>query len=384
MNLRTRRRLRWAVPAAVVAVTAGVSSLSRVLPAGADPSPVLPALTPAQLLDKVHNASVTTLSGDIRLSSNLGLPDLGSLGLGGGSLLDLLSGSHTAHLWVDGPEHVRVALDSPQAENDWIRNGNDLWSWDSASQHVTHTTLTDGAADDSANDKPDTTDGAPMLDPVAAADQLLASIDPTTAVTVQTPGYVAGRPVYELVVSPRSDKSTIGDGVISVDAATGIPLAVRIDARGATNPALQVTFTSVSFDKPDASTFAFTPPPGAVVDQTDGPAGLLPIDGMGHRGERRIRAAATGVTGSAPATATRGGPQVTTIGTAWESVAVISGFDIGRQFGELFANSATIPVGSHTAHVVSTSLVNVLVLDDGRIAVAAMTPDAIAAAVAGQ
>jgi hypothetical protein len=82
MKLRTRRRLHWAVPAAVLLATAGISSLSQVLPAGADPSPVLPVLTPAQLLDKVHSASVTTLSGDVRLSSHLGLPDLSALGVG--------------------------------------------------------------------------------------------------------------------------------------------------------------------------------------------------------------------------------------------------------------------------------------------------------------
>jgi outer membrane lipoprotein-sorting protein len=378
------------VPGAVLAVTAGVSSLSQVLPAGADPTPVLPVLTPAQLLDKVHSASVTTLSGDVRLSSHLGLPDLGSLGVGGGTLLDLFTGTHISHVWIDGPEHVRVALDSPQAESDWIRNGNDLWSWDSASQHVMHTTLSDTSSD--AGDSSDSKDSNPTVDPITAADELLATIDPTTAVSVQTPGYVAGRPVYELVVAPRTDNSTIGDGVISVDAATGIPLAVRIDPRGSTTPAVQVTFTKVSFDKPAASTFDFTPPPGAVVDETSDAARLLPLGRIGRGFDRKAhRVAPKEVTPPAKrapvdapsAVATPTGPQVTTVGTAWETVAIISGLDVGRQFQELFANSPTVAVGSHTAHLVSTSLVNVLVLDDGRIAVAAMTPAAMAAAVAG-
>jgi hypothetical protein len=218
-----------------------------VLPAGADPIPVLPALTPAQLLDKVRTAQVTTLSGDVTLTSNLGLPDLSTLGVRSGTLLDLVSGTHHAHIAVDGPEHVRLALDAPQSESDWIRNGTDLWSWDSATQHVLHAVLPAPSADD-ANDSPSTT--LPTLDPQAAADALLTSIDPTTEVTVRTPGYVAGRPVYELVVSPRSTKSTVADGTISVDAATGMPLAVRIDARGSTSAALSVAFTSVSFDRP--------------------------------------------------------------------------------------------------------------------------------------
>lgn len=306
-------------------------------------------------------------------------------------MFDLLSGNHTAHLWIDGPEHLRVALDSPQAESDWIRNGNDLWSWDSSTQHVTHSTVTpDG---ESTTDAPGAATGS-MLDPATAADQLLASIDPTTAVTVQTPGYVAGRPVYELVVSPRSDKSTIGDGVISVDAATGIPLAVRIDARGGTSPALQVAFTSVSFDKPAASTFDFTPPPGAVVEQTDDPMRVLPLGGRGHDdGQRRVRRAPDAkalaiapakAAGSVTGIMTPPTSNVTTVGSNWETVVIISNLDVGRQFHDLLANSPTVAVGTHSAQLVSTSLVNVLVLDDGRVAVAAMTPDAMAAAIAGQ
>jgi hypothetical protein len=184
--------------------------------------------------------------------------------------------------------------------------------------------------------------------------------------------------------------------VISVDSATGIPLAVRIDARGSTTPAVDVQFTKVSFDKPAASTFAFTPPPGATVEETTDPASLLPLGGFrghghGNRNEAPDKGEAPTVltppsapTPSSGPVKTPSGTQVTTVGTAWESVAIISGLNVGRQFQTLFANSPTVAVGSHSAQLVSTSLLNALVLDDGRIAVAAMTPDAIAAAVAGQ
>jgi len=395
MNLRTKRRLRWLVPTAVVAVTAGITSASSIAPAGADPVPVLPVLTPAQLLDKVRNVQVMTLTGDISLSSHLGLPSLGSFGVRTGTLIELLTGTHTAHVSVDGPEHVRIALDAPQAESDWIRNGNDAWSWDSSTQHVLHTTLPAAAAGD-ASAEPSADETTPKLDPVAAANQLLASIDPTTLVTVRTPGYVAGRPVYELVVAPRSDKSTIGDGVISVDAATGLPLAVRVDAKATGKPAVDVRFTSVSFDKPASSTFEFAPPPGSTVEEASDPTQLLPFgrtDGEG-RHHRRDNAAAsangtdTGATaalGSDPlATATRARSKMTTIGTGWESVAIVSSASIGGQFQALFDNAPVVQVGSHSAHLVSTSLINALVLDDGRLAIAAMTPDALAAAVAAQ
>jgi outer membrane lipoprotein-sorting protein len=376
MNLRTKRRLRWLVPSAVVAVTAGVSSVSRVLPAGADPIPVLPALTPAQLVDKVHNAQVTTLTGDISLSSHLGLPDLSAFGPRTSSLLDLLTGAHTVHVSVDGPEHVRVALDAPQAESDWIRNGTDVWSWDSQTQRVVHATLPAQAANavDGADGQPADGDGRPQLDPATAANQLLASIDPTTSVTVRTPGYVAGRPVYELVVAPRTDRSTIGDGVISVDAATGLPLAVRVDAKATGKPAAEVKFTSISFDKPASSTFEFTPPAGSTVHRR------RTVSNDKANGVVAGKANGTGVAYAA----TQARSKVTTIGTGWESVAIVSGLNLGGQFQALFDNSPAVTVGAHSAHLVSTSIVNVLVLDDGRIAIAAMTPDALTAAVAAQ
>ena len=392
MKPRARRRLRWVAPIAVLAGTALVASLPNMLPAGADPVPVLPVLTPAQLLDKVRTTTVAALSGDVTFSTSLGLPDLGSLGVRSGTALDLVTGTHTAHVWYDGPERVRVGLDAPQAEQHWIRNGTDLWSWDSDTQSVHHVTL---PAQDPSTDPADAADPAdvPALDPVAAADALLAAIDPTTSVTVRTPGYVAGRPVYELVVSPRSAASTIADGVVSVDAATGLPLAVRIDAKGATAPAVQVRFTAISFDRPAASVFAFSPPPGARVTEDATASDLLPLGIGGRDAARAARKAerASGATaglrapadGSAPSarTATAGSKtHGKVVGSGWESVAVVTDLALGRQFQTLFANAPAVTVGGTTGHLLTTRLLNVLVLDDGRVLVGAVTPETLQAA----
>ena len=103
---------------------------------------------------------------------------------------------------------------------------------------------------------------------------------------------------------------------------------------------------------------------------------------------RKVRTAGSGAPTALPATPKPARPgatpssKVTTIGQGWESVAVIAGVDLGRQFQQLFAGSPAVTVGSHSAHLVSTTLVNVLVLDDGRIAVGAITPEALEAAMA--
>ena len=51
-----------------------------------------------------------------------------------------------------------------------------------------------------------------------------------------------------------------------------MPLRVQVFARGATSPAFQLGFTSISFGMPAASNFTFTPPPGAKVKTVKVPA----------------------------------------------------------------------------------------------------------------
>jgi outer membrane lipoprotein-sorting protein len=383
MALRARSLGRWSVPVAVLAGITGFAVVPHVLPASAA-VPSLPPITPTELLDKVRTSNVRALSGTVKMSSHLGLPDLGALGVGQGTMLDLLTGSHTSHIWIDGPEHLRVALDAPSAESDWIRNGSDLWAWRSDTQSVQHTML---AVDTPhATDSTDSTEVRPSetVDPTAMAAKALAMIEPSTTVTIRTPDYIAGRAAYELVLTPKSANSTVGDIAIGIDAENGVPLAVRIDAKNSTTPAVSVAFSQISYATPDASTFAFSPPPGSTVSETDDPTSLLPIGESrhDHHGNRRGKdggwsaypAPTTGAT-----TAKSNG--LTTVGSDWDSVAIVSGQSVGGQLGGLLSSATTVQTAGGPAKLISTSLVNALVLDDGRIAVGAVTPDALAAAV---
>jgi outer membrane lipoprotein-sorting protein len=390
---RRRRLVAWSVPAALVIGVAAVGMAPKLMPASADPVPNLPTLTPAELLVKAATANVQTFSGHVTLDANLGLPDLGSLGVatGTGTVFDFLTGSHTAGVAVDGPEHVRVALPSPGAENDWIRNGSDVWAWNSRDQSVTHVTIpADGAAsaDSAATTVPPTPD--------QLAQQLLADIDPSTAVTVETPGYVAGRPVYELVLTPRSANSTVQNASIAVDAATGMALDAKVTAKGATAPALEIGFGDISFDQPAASTFQFTPPPGATVTEASTPAALLGLSGDGpvlHEG-RRANAKVVAPNGTEPAPLPAGVPApqpagvddhlpagTTVVGTAWDSVVITKSVPLDGPIGGILHDAQTVTTPGGPGRLVTTSLVSVIVLDDGRMAVGAVTPDALAAAI---
>ena len=67
------------------------------------------------------------------------------------------------------------------------------------------------------------------------------------------------------MLTPKDDRSLIGEVRIAIDGEQHIPLRVQVTAKGAAAPAFQVGFTQISFDTPDAEQFTFTPPPGATV-----------------------------------------------------------------------------------------------------------------------
>ncbi|MEI7991317.1 MAG: hypothetical protein WCH93_02685 [Actinomycetota bacterium] len=392
---------RWLVPVAAVGLASLVGVLPHLISSATATSPNLPPITAAQLIDKVRLTQVRALSGTISLTSDLGLPSLGPVAsLGGGgtatSIASLLSGTHTARLWVDGPEHLRVATIAPMAETNWVRNGSDLWSYDSSTLTATHATLPahgggDGSEPDRATtDAPEATGGAatPTETPQDLAQRLLDKVTPSTQVSVESTGTVAGRDVYRLVLSPDDTHSTIGRVVISVDATTGLPLNVTISARSSGATAIELGFTDISYSTPSPSEFAFAPPPGSTVVQAASPSALLSAGGNPDEAHRRHRLHRDGsgvagpTAGPAPAPGTAAAKPVV-LGSAWGSAVILSNSAITSQIGPLLQGAPTVAVGSSSARVISTALINVLVLDDGRVVVGAVDPDTLARLAAG-
>ncbi len=384
-----RRSLRYAVPVAIMASTFGLTTLSGVMSADAQ-TPNLPSITPAELLAKVSTAKVPAFTGTVSMTANLGLPDLG--GFGGGtvpsSAIQLLMGTHTANIAADGPEKVKVTMAGEAAESSWIRNGNEAWAWDSSNQSVKHLKAngTNDAADskDSTDPNNPATDApAEQLNPATAASNLLASVDSSTAVSVRTTAYVAGRAAYELVLTPKSTNSTIAEVVLSVDAATGTPLEARIMAKGITKPALEVGFTTINFATPSASTFVFTPPAGATVTEVTSFAELLPISGPRHHGDHGKKDGQAQPGGTAAPEANGAGGSSITVGNGWDTVAVMTAGPQASQISSLMnaAKEVKLADGS-SARLLSTRLVNVLVASDGRMAIGAVNQAGLEAALA--
>ncbi|MER5751471.1 DUF2092 domain-containing protein [Streptomyces sp. NPDC002088] len=388
-DLRTGRRTaaRYVVPVAVVGVAAATIGLVPALASSGDPD--LPKITAQQLIDKIAQSDVEQLSGTVKISTDLGLPNLGGLesGLlsgatqsgGDGSsadpsvkLTELASGTHTLRVAADGPDRQKLSLLENAAEYSLIHDGKDVWGYDSKSNEVYHAT-----ADDSATKGQESENHAPAT-PKDLTEEALKSVDDTTSVTVDGTMQVAGRDAYKLLIKPKQSGTTVGAISVAVDAKTGLPLKFTLTPASGGAAVVDAGFTQVSFAKPAASTFDFTPPKGAKVTE----------DGATEHGQESGKSDEDLVK---EADGLDGLDGLKVIGEGWNSVA---SFDIGSKsglpsgtsgsFGSVgdlggflgsLGDKVTGKFGSGT--VFSTRLVNALITDDGKVYVGAVTKDAL-------
>ncbi|MET3769152.1 outer membrane lipoprotein-sorting protein [Marisediminicola sp. UYEF4] len=351
---------RWLPAAIIPAVIVGGAILA---PLGATAAVDLPDVSPGELLELVATSDVDAFSGTMEQKSALGLPDLS--GVSGprtgsepdiSSALELLTGSHTARVFVNGPDLARVQVFDQLAERNVVRNGGELWVYDSSDRTATHVLLPADYAEGAAKSMPDA-GAAPT--PGELADRVLAELDPTTVVTVGTDATVAGRPAYELVLTPRDTQTLVGSVSIAVDSGTGLPLAFEIVASGQDAPAFRVAFTQLTLESPDDDLFAFAPPPGATVT------------------EYTVRA------GPKPDADTAEAPDHTVSGEGWSSIVELPAADLPAGLVESpVYTAATEPVDG--GRLLSTALVNVLLTDDGRVFAGAVSPEQLLDAAIGR
>jgi outer membrane lipoprotein-sorting protein len=382
----SRHRARYLIPLAAAAITVVVVVAPQAASGAQHPN--LAPRTAAQLLASLENAHLPQFSGTTVETSRLGLPSLddnelpAGISPGGESdlvqLVTLLTGSHTAQIAYGGPGRQRVAIFlSDLSETDIVHNGTDLWTYSSDSNAVSHSTVSSG--DDEATD-PSAGSSNGVVDPTTAAEHALAEIDPSTKVTVDRTAEVAGRPAYQLDLAPRDPQTLVSSVRIALDAATWMPLRVEIWSRqDASQPAFSVGFTSISMSPPSPSTFDFTKPPSATTESE-------PFAGLagGHTPTSGARRALH----SSPAESEQ------VIGKDWTSVFVdqlaapgATGGKAGPAGGELGGVLDQFATKVAAGHLITTSLVSILITDDNRILVGAVSPsylEQVATTGAGQ
>jgi outer membrane lipoprotein-sorting protein len=354
-----RSWLRW-LPAVAVPAVIAAGALAGSLPANAgDP---LPSKTPEQVLQLIAQHREPALSGTLEQSAELGLPELPKTGAGpaasGTAWLDLLTGPHTARVYRDGPDNARVQVMDRLAERNAIRHGNDVWFYNSKDNTAAHAQLPAGDAGDAGRHSAGR-DVAATPDQLAA--MVLAKIEPGTDVAVGADVQVAGRAAYNLVLTPKSGATLVGSIAVAVDGQTGLPLGVEVKARGQSDPAFRVAYTSLTLGAPDASVFTFTPPPGATVEE-------IPV--KEHKDGTATSPAAKDSTRK---------PAVT--GSGWDSVVAFPAGTAGpASDAPALLEQATVPVQG--GRLLSTALVNVLVLADGRVVAGSVPLERLQAAAA--
>ncbi|KOU60331.1 membrane protein [Streptomyces sp. MMG1533] len=377
-----RKAARYVVPVAVVGVAAATIGLVPALADSGDPD--LPKISAQELIEKIAASDVQQLSGTVKISTDLGLPDLGGLessltsgamdsGNGQGSsadpsakLTELASGTHTLRVAADGPDRQKLSLLESGSEYSVIHDGKDVWGYDSKSNEVYHATASDSAAAEKEQDVPAT--------PKDLTEEALKAVDDTTSVTVEGTAQVAGRDAYRLVVKPKDSGSTVGQITVAVDSKTGLPLKFTLTPSSGGAAVIDAGFTQVSFAAPAASTFDFTPPKGAKVTEGD----AIEDDAHGAHDGAASRKSEEDLG--------KGLDGLEVIGEGWNSVAtfdtggegVPTGSDVGGDLGGFLGSlgdKVTGKFGSGT--VFSTRLVNALITDDGKVYVGAVNKDAL-------
>ena len=355
---RLSRRARWLVPAGALVITG--ACLAGSLISVAQAAPGLPARSPAQLLAQVADSTPPPLTGTVVETASFGLPALPETG-NPTSLSSLLTGSHTVRVWYASPGHFRLAVPESLSESDVIRDGGTAWLWQSTRNQVTQFTLP-AHSQQAVPEQP--------MTPQQAARQVLAAVGPTTAVRVASNVTVAGHAAYALVLAPKDARSLIGQVQIAVDGRTGVPLRLQVFARGASSPAFQVGYTDIRFVTPAAADLSFTPPPGAKVTRVN----------LASEGAKPHQKAApqTATIGSGwltvvklPSSALTGGNAAPAKGGSGDSAAVLHA---------LIMSAAPVHGAWGSGRLLRTSLVSVLMTDQGATFVGAVKPGVLYAA----
>ncbi|MEU8465489.1 DUF2092 domain-containing protein [Streptomyces sp. NPDC029003] len=390
-NTKTSRKAaRYAVPVAVAGIAAATAAM---VPAFANAGgPDLPKVTAQQLIEKVAASDVQQLTGTAKLSTDLGLPTLASGLLGGGGIAggsadpqdkvaQLANGTHTFRVAADGPDRQKLTFLDGRDEYTLVHNGTDVWGYDSKSKEAFHEKADGKDAGRGPDKKTADRLGA---SPQQLAQDLLKQAGPTTDIAVGDTAQVAGRDAYQLVLKPKQSGSTIGSVQIAVDAKNGVPLRVQVLSSQGGKPIAEAGFSQVSFTKPGADTFAFTPPKGAKV--TEGAAEGA-RKGQEHGKDFKALESIPGLDALTGAGA-GGKGDVKVLGEGWATVARIdtgAGKNLGdlqndknapkeaKQFMDSLGDKVSGKFGQ--GRIFSTRVVNALITDDGKVYVGAVTKD---------
>ena len=405
---------KW-IPAVVAPAT--VVALSIAVPMQANAEIDLPDKSASEILQMMNQDPDMSFSGRVTKVSNLGLPPIGNMPDISESmveemeentpegmeefiprmtesnmvtdLVEIISGTHEARIYVDGPDKLRVQVLDPMSERSMIVNGDTVWFYDDdklAAQFMTMD-LAELEAKAEEYEAENSADIEQMIadlpfdinNPAEVADYLLAEASEYSEITVGVDQNVAGQAAYELIATPLATETTVDYVSVAIDAETGMALNVKVMAKGQTEPAMEIGFTSIDYSTPAASVFEFNPSSDVTVTEMEMPAEFT-IDGETYtKEELEAELEANKPTEAeyeelkAEYEASENMPEVFENG--WASVVemkLTEDMPVDMFESELFSGITEQVEGGF---VITSSLVNVLITDDGRVLAGAVTTD---------
>lgn len=284
---------KW-VPSVTVAGVIAAGAIALPMQASAVD---LPERTVAELLAAMDD-SVEGFSGSVTKTSNMGLPELEMSQMMSEEMIadmeermpegfedfvpqlveqnpltdaiSFLAGTDTIRVYAS-EEGFRAQILDPMSQRDVIVTTDAFYSYNAKTNTVLTRSI-DGEVDKPTLDELNSEVELDLTNPDELASALLEEAEGKATITVGGDHRVAGQDAYRLVVTPESDVSLVERVEISVDANTGLGLGVQVYSTEQADVAFSVAFDTISYETPEASIFAFSPPPGATVETLEFPA----------------------------------------------------------------------------------------------------------------
>lgn len=251
--LRTLSTRRLVVVIVALVTLAGGAAAIAVAAGGGGPTP------PAKPLDRaIHDALAAPapdgITARVKFTNKL-FPSGALLGNAGSALMSGASG----RLWVMNDGRGRIELQSDAGDVEIVWNASTVSVYDASSNTVYRATLpahASGAAGASENGAP------PGLSEI---DSLLSRLGAHATISAAQPTDIAGRPAYNVSLSPKHDDGLLASAELAWDAERGVPLRIAIFAQGGSSPVLDLAVRQISYGSVSAGDVDIQPPAGAKV-----------------------------------------------------------------------------------------------------------------------
>jgi hypothetical protein len=249
--VRREARRRRLLVAALVAVLCS-------LPVAVAALPVAPSsLGVDELRARIVASARTPYQGLAESRGSLGLPDLPGLS----DVTGLLGSTTRMRVWYDAPRRWRVDVITPTGERGVRQSPQGTTTWDYERNFLIRVVGVPAVRLPRGSD----------LTPPDLARRMLAVAAPLDRVTELPGRRVAGVAAAGLRVTPADPTTTVGHVDVWADPASGLPVEVRITAKGSDRPVLLTRFLDLRQRRPAASVMAIRPPVGTPVIEASAP-----------------------------------------------------------------------------------------------------------------